>query len=164
MSILGIQHAHFTHPHQIVGPSVALLVALQVYFGQANHIRCELFKKRTWFRFVHMDLGKMVIYGGMVNAVLGFWLCKRVVVMAVTEGAGAVVVCIMEFVAVAAHIRRKREVERGERANGWSSNHPKLKDGMTWGREVRAEYGMNYVPLDKQDLRASQRYKGYRPA
>lgn len=59
-----------------------------------------------------------MIYGGKVNAALDFWLCKRMLIMAVTGGLGAVVGLVLEFVAIGAHIRGRRETERGERVKG----------------------------------------------
>lgn len=166
MSVIGIQYAHFSQPHQIVGLSVAVLVALQVYFGQAHHIRYKVLQKRTWFSFVHMGLGRVVIYSGMVDAALGFWLCKRTLVMAVAGGLGVVVGLVLEFVATRAHIVGRREAERGERLKGWnsSSNYHKLKDATVSEREVRTEYELNYGRPGKQPVPASQPYEGYRHA
>lgn len=70
MSVIGIQYSSFNQPHQIVGILVCLLVGIQAYFGREHHIHYFLYKKRTWYSYVHLSLGRVVLYGGMVNVVL----------------------------------------------------------------------------------------------
>ncbi|MBA7492565.1 hypothetical protein ES702_03115 [subsurface metagenome] len=67
---IGIQFSLLTDPHQIIGIIVCLSVGLQVYFGREHHIHHVLYKTRTWYSHVHLLLGRFVMYGGMINAIL----------------------------------------------------------------------------------------------
>ena len=163
MSILGIQYAHLRHPHQIVGLSVAGLVGLQLYLGHAHHVRYTLFKRRTWFSFAHMGVGRVVIYGGIANAVLGLWLCKRILGMIGVAVAGGVVGFVMEFVAVRACVRRGRKEGRNEQADSDVAAYHKLKDVTVAEREVRAEYEVNYGRVgDQGRVSGGRRFEGFR--
>lgn len=69
-SIIGIRFSSLTEPHQIMGIIVSLSVGLQVYFGREHHIHHVLHQKRTWYSHVHLILGRVAMYGGMINAIL----------------------------------------------------------------------------------------------
>lgn len=69
-SIIGIRYAHLHEPHQIVGILICLSVGLQVYLGRMHHIHHVLEQKRTWYSHAHFILGRLAMYGGMVNAIL----------------------------------------------------------------------------------------------
>lgn len=69
-SIIGIRYAHLHEPHQIIGILICLSVGLQVYLGRMHHIHYALEQKRTWYSHAHFILGRLAMYGGMVNAIL----------------------------------------------------------------------------------------------
>lgn len=69
-SIIGIRFGHLHEPHQIIGILVCLSVGLQVYLGRMHHIHHVLDQKRTWYSHAHFILGRLVMYGGMINAAL----------------------------------------------------------------------------------------------
>lgn len=69
-SVTGIHFDSLTQPHQIIGIIVCLLVGLQVWLGREHHIHHVLYRKRSFYSHGHMILGRLVIYGGMINASL----------------------------------------------------------------------------------------------
>lgn len=69
-SVTGIRFESLTEPHQIIGIIVCLLVGVQVYLGREHHIHHVLYRKRTFYSHGHMFLGRVVIYGGIINASL----------------------------------------------------------------------------------------------
>lgn len=150
MSILGVRYKYFTEPHQIVGISVCLLVGLQIFLGRAHHIRFKLYKKRTPVSYVHMVVGRLVIYGGMTNAVLGLRLCGRGKSMYIAAGVALAVVIVIEFFAIRAHLKRRHDDLRSERIKGYNSNYHKLKDVSVTEQELGTTFEM-----------PTQRYQGH---
>ena len=70
MSITGIEYDNFSEPHQLLGICVVALVALQAAAGYLHHQKFKQIKSRTSISHVHIWLGRIVIYGGMINAML----------------------------------------------------------------------------------------------
>jgi len=69
-SIIGIQYDGFSEAHQIIGISVVALLACQIGFGYVHHLKFKAIGCRTGSSYIHMWLGRLLIYGGMMNAVL----------------------------------------------------------------------------------------------
>lgn len=69
-SIIGIVHDSFNEPHQLIGLGVCSLLILQAWFGYAQHQRNKVYKEWTWASWWHVLFGRVLIYGGMVNAAL----------------------------------------------------------------------------------------------
>lgn len=69
-SIIGIQYSSLTQPHQLVGIVLCALVGLQIYLGREHHIHFVLHRKRSFWSYGHMFLGRLLMYGGIINASL----------------------------------------------------------------------------------------------
>lgn len=141
MSILGVQYKKFNEPHQIVGLSVCALVGLQAYFGWAHHVRYVMRNKRTFFSYAHMGLGRVVVYGGTTNAVLGFVLCGRGLAVIATTVIGGLLLVLSEFLSIRSLWRRRKEDALARRMKGYTSGrtYQKLKDVAVSESEVYSE-------------------------
>ncbi len=69
MTEAGIEYTTFDKGHQILGLVVGL-VMLQVVAGYVHHRRYVKVRARTWVSYLHLGLGRLVIYLGMITAVL----------------------------------------------------------------------------------------------
>lgn len=70
LSIIGIEYNDFDETHQILGFCVVALLVAQIIGGIWHHIKFKRFHKRTAISYGHIILGRILIYGGMANAIL----------------------------------------------------------------------------------------------
>jgi hypothetical protein len=70
LSITGVEYNDFDKTHQILGLVIIALVALQVLSGFWHHRMFKRIGRRSPVTYSHMLLGRILIYGGMVNAIL----------------------------------------------------------------------------------------------
>ena len=70
LSITGIEYSDFDQGHQVLGLIVVSLLSVQVPMGYIHHRRYRNIGRRTAASYLHIGLGRIVIYGGMVNAIL----------------------------------------------------------------------------------------------
>jgi Eukaryotic cytochrome b561 len=70
LSIVGIEYDGFDEGHQILGIVVVALLVLQITAGYIHHARFKVLGRRTSVSYAHLWLGRIVIYGGMLNAIL----------------------------------------------------------------------------------------------
>jgi hypothetical protein len=70
LSIIGIEFDGFDEAHQVLGLIVVALLVFQVGGGMWHHVNFKRLGRRTLVSYGHMLLGRVVIWGGMVNAVL----------------------------------------------------------------------------------------------
>jgi hypothetical protein len=70
LSIVGIEYSDFTQGHQILGLIVVGLLALQILLGTVHHGIYKKLGRRSISSYLHMGLGRVVIYAGMINAIL----------------------------------------------------------------------------------------------
>lgn len=156
MSIIGIRYRNFSEPHQIIGLFVCALVGFQVYLGWAHHVRYVIAKRRTFFSFAHIGLGRMVIYGGTTNAVLGFILSGQTYPAIATIAIGGIFLIISEFLSIRMYWRRRKETGFAARIKGYTAAGPysKLEDVAVSEREVygddvqmRSHGGSEYINL-----------------
>lgn len=70
LSILGIEWVHFSAAHQIIGIIAVALALAQGLLGYWHHIRYKELGKRISVSYMHIVLGRCVIWVGMVNLVL----------------------------------------------------------------------------------------------
>lgn len=69
-SVQSKAYSSFDEAHQILGIIVTACLLIQVFLGFRHHIIFKAIRSRTWFSYTHMVFGRVVIYAGMVNAVL----------------------------------------------------------------------------------------------
>ncbi|KAJ9635652.1 hypothetical protein H2204_005612 [Knufia peltigerae] len=96
LSILGIEWEHFSAAHQIIGILVVALALGQGLLGYWHHMQYKKLGKRTFVSYVHIVLGRGVIWVGMVNLVLGFLLDDSTGLAAGAGVVSAVAVAVME--------------------------------------------------------------------
>lgn len=142
MSILGVRYKYFVEPHQIVGISVCVLAGFQAYLGRAHHIRFKVYQRRKAVSYIHMVVGRLVIYGGMTNVVLGLLLCQRGPAVYIAAGVALAVLVVQEFFAIRAHLKRRHDDSRTERIKGYNSNYQKLKDVSVTEQELNTTFEM----------------------
>lgn len=70
LSVVGIQYSDIDQGHQILGIVVIGFLSLQVLFGYVHHQKYKKIGRRTVSSFVHIGLGRAIIYAGMINAIL----------------------------------------------------------------------------------------------
>ena len=70
MSVVGVEYDHLSEPHQVLGICVVAVLALQAAAGYLHHRKFKVLKKRTASSYLHLFLGRILIYGGMTNAIL----------------------------------------------------------------------------------------------
>jgi hypothetical protein len=70
LSVVGIEYSDFDQGHQILGLIVVGLLSLQVVFGYVHHQKYKKVGHRTVPSYLHIGLGRIVIYVGMVTAIL----------------------------------------------------------------------------------------------
>jgi hypothetical protein len=70
LSIIGVEYNSFDETHQILGFCVIALLVAQVIGGVWHHLNFKKLGRRTMVSYGHMFLGRTLIYGGMVNAIL----------------------------------------------------------------------------------------------
>jgi hypothetical protein len=70
LSITGIQYSDFKQGHQILGLIVVGLLGLQILLGIIHHGIYKKSGRRSVPSYLHMGLGRIVIYAGMINAIL----------------------------------------------------------------------------------------------
>lgn len=70
LSMVGIEYSDFDQGHQVLGLIVVGLLSLQVLFGYVHHQKYKKVGHRTVPSYLHIGLGRIVIYAGMVNAIL----------------------------------------------------------------------------------------------
>ncbi|KIW12035.1 hypothetical protein PV08_09309 [Exophiala spinifera] len=98
LSILGIEWRHFSAAHQIIGIVVIVLALAQGQLGYWHHMQYKKLGKRTSVSYMHIALGRGVIWLGMVNLVLGFLLDGSTAMAAGAAVVSVVVVAGMEAV------------------------------------------------------------------
>jgi hypothetical protein len=70
LSIVGVEYDNFDEVHQIFGFCILGLLVLQALGGIVHHRLYKKLSRRTLVSHGHIWLGRAVIYGGMVNAIL----------------------------------------------------------------------------------------------
>ena len=70
LSIVGIEYDDITEAHQILGICVVALLALQLAAGYWHHLNFKRIGRRTAVSYAHIWLGRIAIYGGMINSIL----------------------------------------------------------------------------------------------
>jgi hypothetical protein len=70
LSVVGVQYNSFDEAHQVLGIVIVALLATQVVGGVWHHRRFRKIGRRFAVSYAHMLLGRILIYGGMVNAIL----------------------------------------------------------------------------------------------
>jgi hypothetical protein len=70
LSIIGVEYNSFDETHQILGLVIIALVAVQVLSGFWHHRTFKQTGMRSPVTYSHLLLGRILIYGGMVNAIL----------------------------------------------------------------------------------------------
>jgi hypothetical protein len=70
LSVVGIEYSDFNQGHQMLGLIVVGLLSLQVLVGYIHHQKYKEVRKRTVPSYLHIGLGRIVIYAGMINAIL----------------------------------------------------------------------------------------------
>ena len=70
LSIIGVEYDGFHEAHQLLGICIAALLVAQIAAGYIHHSKFKVAGRRTPVSYAHMWLGRAVIYGGMVNAIL----------------------------------------------------------------------------------------------
>ena len=70
LSIDGVQYSDFDRTHQILGLVVVGLLVCQVAAGYWHHVNFKRLRRRTCASYIHFGLARLLIYGGMINAVL----------------------------------------------------------------------------------------------
>lgn len=70
LSIIGVEYNEFDETHQILGFVIIALLAGQVVGGVWHHRYFKRTGRRAAISYGHMILGRILIYGGMVNAIL----------------------------------------------------------------------------------------------
>jgi hypothetical protein len=70
LSVVGVQYDGFDEAHQVFGIIIVALLASQVVGGLWHHRRFQKTGRRFIISYAHMLLGRIVIYSGMVNAIL----------------------------------------------------------------------------------------------
>lgn len=70
LSIVGVEYDDFTEAHQILGICVVALLALQLAAGYWHHLNFKHLGRRTAISYGHIWLGRIAIYGGMINSIL----------------------------------------------------------------------------------------------
>ena len=70
LSATGVQYSDFNQGHQVLGLIVIAMLSLQVLSGYGHHSQHKKTGRRNRTSYLHMALGRVVIYAGMVNAIL----------------------------------------------------------------------------------------------
>lgn len=70
LSIVGVEYNDFNETHQILGFVVISLLVVQQFAGVWHHRQWKQTGQRSSVTYSHMLLGRVLIYGGMVNAIL----------------------------------------------------------------------------------------------
>jgi hypothetical protein len=70
LSFIGIEYNDFDETHQVLGFCVIALLVAQIIAGIWHHINFKKLGRRTVISYGHIFLGRILIYGGMVNAIL----------------------------------------------------------------------------------------------
>ena len=70
LSATGVEYASFNEAHQIIGLAVVTSLLLQITFGYLHHQKYKKAGTRTTPSYLHVVLGRIVIYGGMINSAL----------------------------------------------------------------------------------------------
>jgi hypothetical protein len=70
LSVVGIAYNGFQEPHQRLGLVVIILVFFQAAAGHRHHVVYLKEKSRSVVSYIHMFLGRGVVYMGMGNAAL----------------------------------------------------------------------------------------------
>ncbi|KAJ9606481.1 hypothetical protein H2200_009442 [Cladophialophora chaetospira] len=110
LSVVGIEYSDFTEGHQILGLIVVGLVSLQLLLGYLHHQQYKKQGRRSVSSYFHIGLGRVLIYAGMVNAVLGALLSDETGAAAAVGAVAAVLAAAMEFMAFR-HRRRIRGLD-----------------------------------------------------
>lgn len=70
LSIIGVEYSGFDEAHQVLGLVVIALLIVQILAGVWHHRRWKETRQRSVVTYGHIFLGRILIYGGMVNAIL----------------------------------------------------------------------------------------------
>ncbi|OAL26718.1 hypothetical protein AYO22_04071 [Fonsecaea multimorphosa] len=108
MSINGIEYAAFNQTHQILGICVVAVLSVQVIMGYIHHVNYKRFGRRTAPSYFHIWLGRVLIYGGMVNAILGALLSDNTGIAAAVGIVSVVLAVGLELMA----FRHRRQHSR----------------------------------------------------
>ena len=70
LSLIGIEYNDFDETHQLLGLCIIALLVAQIVAGIWHHLNFKKLGRRTLPSYGHLFLGRILIYGGMVNAIL----------------------------------------------------------------------------------------------
>ena len=70
LSVVGIEFSDFNEGHQVLGFIVVGLLSVQALLGYLHHRQYKNVGRRSVSSYLHIGLGRIVIYAGMVNAIL----------------------------------------------------------------------------------------------
>ncbi|KAK5172122.1 uncharacterized protein LTR77_003760 [Saxophila tyrrhenica] len=64
----------FMHAHPIIGAVLALLLIGQPVYGWIHHKKFKQIGQRTKWSYAHLTIGRVAVFGGMINGGLGIML------------------------------------------------------------------------------------------
>jgi hypothetical protein len=70
LSIMGIEYNSFDETHQVLGIIIIALLTAQIVAGIWHHRTWKRIGGRSIITYGHMLLGRILLYAGMVNAIL----------------------------------------------------------------------------------------------
>ncbi|OAP56499.1 hypothetical protein AYL99_09678 [Fonsecaea erecta] len=118
LSITGVEYTAFNETHQILGISVVAALSFQVVMGYVHHVNYKKVGRRTVPSYFHIWLGRVLIYAGMVNAILGALLSDDTGIAVAVGIVSAVLALGLEFMA----LRHRRQYSRVNHSSKNSSN------------------------------------------
>ncbi|KPI35299.1 uncharacterized protein AB675_9960 [Cyphellophora attinorum] len=127
LSVVGVQYDGFDEAHQVFGIIIVALLAAQVVGGLWHHRRFQKNGRRFVISYAHMLLGRILIYSGMVNAILGCLLADDNVIAYVVAAVSFVLACLLEFFSFKQRKNSARDAERLGRHKS-SSDEPLQSD------------------------------------
>ncbi|KIW24021.1 uncharacterized protein PV07_09760 [Cladophialophora immunda] len=118
LSITGVEYSAFDETHQILGICVVAVLSFQVVMGYIHHLNYKKVGRRTVPSHFHIWLGRVLIYAGMVNAILGALLSDDTGIAIAVGIVSAVLALGLEFMA----FRHRRQYSRVGDSSKNSSN------------------------------------------
>lgn len=74
MSGMTEEHRDFKSSHQVLGIILFILMLPQLFMGWAHHMKFKKTGWGTWMAVPHLNLGRLIMFLGLVTGILGFKL------------------------------------------------------------------------------------------
>ncbi|THW57201.1 hypothetical protein D6D20_08156 [Aureobasidium pullulans] len=134
---LATQIRRLDHAHLIIGIVLFVLIFFQPFLGYIHHRLFKKYKRRTFWSYAHLWLGRIIITLGMINGGLGLQLANNTRKGEIAYGVVAGFVWVVYIISIfVGESKRRRDRKAAVRAEA----EPKRNESDSSDSRIRTNY------------------------